>query len=149
MLSNGPLMFPQWWTMWPRAVPWPAAWGMGRGPSLYPPRPADGRRQEEWLSLPFGRNCSFSLGDWPSALRYALEGVKISRDEMGSGFVRSLCQEADGYLYLGDPVRAWDLYTAAAKASPGHPLPRYYRGQGSLLLAKLLDLYQRDSVEDG
>jgi len=28
-------------------------------------------------------------------------------------------------------------------------LPRYYRGQGLLLLAKLLDLYQRDSVEDG
>ena len=89
------------------------------------------------------------MGDWPSALRYALEGVKISRDELGSGFVRSMCQEADGYLYLGDPVRAWDLYTAAAKASPGHLLPWYYRGQGLLLLAKLLDLYQRDSVEDG
>ncbi|MBU17863.1 MAG: hypothetical protein CL725_09195 [Chloroflexi bacterium] len=94
-------------------------------------------------------NCSFSLGDRPSALRYAPKGVKISRDELGSGFVRSMCQEADAYLYLGDPVRAWDLYTAAAKASPGHPLPRYYRGQGLLLLTKLLDLYQRDSVEYG
>ena len=82
-------------------------------------------------------NCSFSLGDWPSALRYAPEGVKISRDELGSGFVRSMCQEADGYLYLGDPVRAWDLYTAAAKSSPGHPLSRYYRGQGLLLVGQI------------
>ena len=94
-------------------------------------------------------NCSFPLIDRPSALRYAPEGVKISRDELGSGFVRSMCQEADAYLYLGDPVRAWDLYTAAAKASPDHPLPRHYRGQGLLLSTKLLDLYQRDSVEYG
>ena len=49
-------------------------------------------------------NCSFSLGDMPSALRYALEGVKISRDEVRSGFVRSMCQEADGYLYQRDSV---------------------------------------------
>jgi hypothetical protein len=42
--------------------------------------------------------CSFSVGDWPSALRYAQEGSKISRDELGSGFVRSLCQEADGHI---------------------------------------------------
>jgi len=104
----------------------------------------------EWdAALRLAANCSFCLGDWPSALRYAPEGVKISRDELGSGFVRSMYQEADGYLYLGDPVRAWDLYTAAAKASPGHPLPRYYRGESLLLLTKLLDLYQRDSVEYG
>ena len=90
-------------------------------------------------------DCSLSLGDWPSALRYTQEGVKISRDELGSGVVRSMCQEADGHLYLGDPVRAWDLYTSA----PDHPLPRYYRGQGLLLLAKLLDVYQRESGADG
>jgi hypothetical protein len=90
-------------------------------------------------------DCAFSVGDWPSALRYAQEGVKISRDELGSGFVRSVCQEADGHLCLGDPLRAWDLYTSAAKSTPDHPLPWYYRGQGLLLMAKLLDVYQRES----
>ena len=90
-------------------------------------------------------DCSFSVGDWPSALKYAQEGVKISRDELGGGYVRAMCQEADGHLCLCDPVRAWDLYTSAAEAAPGHPLPRYYRGQGLLLMAKLLDLYQTES----
>ena len=108
----------------------------------------DGGKKNGYLYR-LAANCSFSLGDWPSALRYAQEGVKISRDELGCGYVRSMCQEADGHLYLGDPVGAWDLYTAAAEASPGHPLPRYYRGQGLLLLAKLLDVYRRDLAEDG
>ena len=59
-----------------------------------------------------------------------------------------MCQEADGHMYLGDPIQAWDLYTAAAETDPGHPLPRYYRGQGLLLLAKLLDVYQRESGDE-
>lgn len=90
-------------------------------------------------------HCSFSVGDWPSALRYAQEGARMSRDELGSGFVRSVCQEADGHICLCDPVRAWDLYTSAAETSPRHPLPRYYRGQGVLLMARLLEVYQRES----
>ena len=93
-------------------------------------------------------DCSFSVGDWPSALRYAQKGVEISRHELGSGFVRSMCQEADGHLCLCDPVRAWEIYTSASDEAPSHPLPRYYRGQGLLLLAKLLDVYQRESGGD-
>lgn len=47
--------------------------------------------------------CSFSLGDWPGALKYAKEGARLSRQELGSGFVRSLCQQADANLCLCDP----------------------------------------------
>ena len=108
----------------------------------------DGGKKNGYLYR-LAADCSFSVGDWPSALRFAQEGVKISRDELGSGFVRSMCQEADGHMCLGDPVMAWDLYTAAAKSDPAHPLPRYYRGQGLLLMAKLLDVYQRESGGKG
>ena len=101
----------------------------------------DGGKKNGYLYR-LAADCSFSVGDWPSALRYAQEGVKISREELGSGFVRSMCQEADGHMFLGDPVRAWDIYTSAAETAPGHPLPRYFRGQGLLLVAKLLDVYQ-------
>ena len=86
--------------------------------------------------------CSFSLGDWPSALRYAQKGATLSRRELGSGFVRSLCQEADAHLCLCDPIRAWDLYSEAGSRAPNHPLPRYYRGQSLLLMARLLDVFE-------
>ena len=92
--------------------------------------------------------CSFSLGDWPSALKYAQKGVAVSRQELGSGFVRSMCQEADAHICLGDPVRSWDLYSAAAKSAPTHPLPRYYRGQGLLLMAKLLRGFEDERRRD-
>jgi tetratricopeptide (TPR) repeat protein len=87
-------------------------------------------------------HCSFSLGDWPSALKYAREAVTLDRRELGSGLVRSLCQEGDAYLCLGDPVRAWDLYSEAAAQAPTHPLPRSYRGQALLLMARLLRVYE-------
>ena len=54
----------------------------------------DGGKKNGYLYR-LAAHCSFSIGDWPSALRFAQEGVKISRDELGSGFVRSMCQEAD------------------------------------------------------
>lgn len=107
----------------------------------------DGGKKNGYLYR-LAAHCAFSVGDWPSALRHAQEGMKLSRDELGSGFVRSMCQGADGHLCLGDPVRAWDLYTSAAESSPGHPLPRYYRGQGLLLMARLLDVYRRESGGD-
>ena len=87
-------------------------------------------------------DCSFSLGDWPSALKYAQEAVRLDRRELGSGLVRSLCQEGDAYLCLCDPVRAWDLYSEAATQAPTHPLPRTYRGQALLLMAKLLNVFE-------
>ena len=87
-------------------------------------------------------DCSFSLGDWPRALRYAKEGAALSRTELGSGTVRSVCQEADAYLCLAQPIRAWDLYTDSVAGSPTHPLPRYYRGQALLLMARLLQVYE-------
>ena len=93
--------------------------------------------------------CSFSLGDWPSALRYAKEGATLSRQELGSGFVRSRCQEADAHLCLCNPVRAWDLYTAAATEAPSHPLPRYYRGQALMLIAKLLHEFENERLRAG
>ena len=86
--------------------------------------------------------CSFSLGDWPSALRYSREAVNLSRQELGSGFVRAMCQEGDAHLCLCDPLRAWDLYTEAASQVRTHPLPRYYRGQALLLMARLLNVYE-------
>ena len=61
---------------------------------------------------------------------------------MGSGLVRSLCLEGDARLCLGDPVRAWDLYTEAASRGPSHPLPRSYRGQALLLMARLLHVFE-------
>ena len=86
--------------------------------------------------------CSFSLGELPSALKYAQEAATLSRRELGSGLVRSLCLEGDAHLCLGDPNRAWDLYSEAASQVPTHPLPRYYRGQGLLLMARLLQVYE-------
>ncbi len=85
---------------------------------------------------------SFSLGDWPGALRYAQEGARLSRNELGAGFIRSICQEADAHLFMCDPVHAWDLYSEASVQTPTHPLPRYYRGQGLLLMARLLRVYE-------
>ena len=87
-------------------------------------------------------DCSFALGDWPSALKYAQEAATLSKYELGSGLVRSLCQEGDAHLCMCDPVRAWDLYSEAASRAPTHPLPRYYRGQALLLMARLLDVYE-------
>ena len=86
--------------------------------------------------------CSFSLGDWPSALKYAHEAASLSRRELGSGLARSLCLEGDAHLCLGDPIRAWDLYSEATSRVPTHPLPRYYRGQALLLIARLLQVYE-------
>ena len=88
--------------------------------------------------------CSFSLGDWPSALKYAQEAAKLSRRDRWGGLVRSLCQEGDAHLCLCDPIRAWDLYSEAALRSPTHPLPRYYRGQALLLMARLLNVYEEE-----
>lgn len=90
--------------------------------------------------------CSFSVGDWPSALKYAQDGVALRTEELGSGFVRSRCQEADAHFCLGDPVRAWDLYSAAAAGAPTHPLPRYYRGQALTLMAKLLREFENERL---
>lgn len=87
-------------------------------------------------------DCCFSLGDWPGALRYAQEATRLSRDELGSGLVRALCLEGDANLCLCDPARAWDLYSEAISLSPGHPLPRYYRGQSLLLMARLLRVHE-------
>ena len=88
--------------------------------------------------------CSFSLGDWPSALKYAQEAAKLSRRDMWGGLVRSLCQEGDAHLCLCDPIRAWDLYSEAASRAPNHPLPRYYRGQALMLMARLLNVYEEE-----
>jgi tetratricopeptide (TPR) repeat protein len=87
-------------------------------------------------------DCSMALGDWPSALKYAQEAVALSGRELGSGFIRSLCMEADAYFCLCDPIHSWDLYTEAVSKAPNHPLPRYYRGKALLLLARLLRVYE-------
>ena len=60
----------------------------------------------------------------------------------GSGGTRSLCQAADASLLLLDPKRAWSRYDAAVRQAPNHPLPRYYRAQGALLVARLLHEYR-------
>ena len=86
--------------------------------------------------------CSFSLGDWPGALKYAQEAAKLGRRDMWGGLVRSLCQEGDAHLCLCDPIRAWDLYSEAASQAPNHPLPRYYRGHALLLMARLLKVFE-------
>ena len=85
--------------------------------------------------------CAFAMADWPSALRYAQRSSVLSEEELGSGRVRSLCKVADAYLCMGDPQSAWDSYTEAVVSAPVHPLPRYYRGQGLLLIARLVDVY--------
>ena len=100
----------------------------------------EGGRRNPYLHR-IGAECSFSLGDWPSALKYAEEAVRLSHEDPGSGETRSLCQAADAHLLLGDPVRAWDLYSEAVSQAPSHPLPRYYRGHGMLLIAKLLRVH--------
>ena len=94
-------------------------------------------------------DCSLSMGDWPGALKYAQEAVALSGRELGSGLVRSLCLAADAQLCLGQPIRAWDLYSEAAAKSPSHPLPRYYRGQAQLLIARLLQVYQDECRRAG
>ena len=101
----------------------------------------EGGRKNGYL-LRLAADCSFSLGDWPGALKYAQAGVTLSRPELGSGFVRSMLQEADAHLCLSDPVRAWDLYSEAASQAPTHPLPRYYRGQSLLLVARLVRVFE-------
>ena len=87
-------------------------------------------------------DCSFSLGDWPSALKYAQAASALSGQELGSGLVRPLCQEGDAHLCLCNPVTAWDRYSEAASRAPNHPLPRYYRGQALLLMARLLKVFE-------
>ena len=94
-------------------------------------------------------DCCFALGDWPTALKYSQEATRVSRQEMGSGLVRSLCQQADAHLCLGDPLQAWDLYCEAVELSATHPLPRYYRGQGLLLIARLLRVYEDERSSAG
>ncbi len=112
------------------------------------------RRIRQALQKPGARNnpylprlaadCSLSLGDWPSALKYAHEAVNLSRHELGSGHIRSLCLEGDAHLCLCNPDKAWDLYSEAAIKSPSHPLPLYYRGQALLLIARLLRVHEDD-----
>ncbi len=101
----------------------------------------EGARSNSYLRR-LAADCSFALGDWPSALKYAQEAAALSKYELGSGRVRSLCQEGDAHLCLCQPVRAWDLYSEAASRAPTHPLPRYYRGQALLLMARLLHVYE-------
>ena len=101
----------------------------------------EGARNNSYLRR-LAADCSFALGDWPRALKYAQEASTLSRYELGSGLVRSLCQEGDAHLCLCQPLRAWDLYSDAASRAPTHPLPRYYRGQALLLMARLLDVYE-------
>ncbi len=101
----------------------------------------EGGRSNAYLRR-LAADCCFSLGDWPSARKYAQEAAQLSRTELGSGLVRSLCLEADAHLCLCDPLRAWDLYCEAASIAPSHPLPRYYRGQALLLMARLLHVYE-------
>ncbi|MDP6668160.1 MAG: hypothetical protein QF357_12330, partial [Dehalococcoidia bacterium] len=38
--------------------------------------------------------CSFSIGDWPGALKYSQTAVELNERELGSGSVRSICLEA-------------------------------------------------------
>ena len=109
----------------------------------------EGARSNSYLRR-IAADCSFSLGDWPRALKYAREAAILSKRELGSGSVRSICLEGDAHLCLCDPVRAWDRYSEAASQAPTHPLPRYHRGQALLLMARLIDVYeseQRRSLE--
>jgi tetratricopeptide (TPR) repeat protein len=88
--------------------------------------------------------CCFSLGDWPGALRYSQEAARLSRQELGSGLVRSLCLQGDAYLCVCEPLQAWDSYSEASSLAPNHPLPRYYRGQALLLIARLMNVYEHE-----
>ena len=103
----------------------------------------EGARTNSYLRR-IAADCSFSLGDWPSALKYAQEAVKLSKRELGSGSVRSMCLVGDALLCLCDPVRALDVYSEAATQAPTHPLPRYHRGQALLLMARLIDVYESE-----
>lgn len=94
-------------------------------------------------------DCSMSLGDWPSALKYAREASALMRSDLGGGSVRPLCQEADAYLCMGNPTKAWDLCTEAISLAPDHPLPRYHRGQGLLLTAKLIQAFEYERLRAG
>ncbi len=107
----------------------------------------EGARNNSYLRR-LAADCSFSLGDWPSALRYAHEAATLNRQELGSALVRPLLQEADAHLCLCDPVGAWELYAEARSRAPAHPLPHYYRGQGLLLLARLLGVFQDERRRD-
>ncbi len=100
-----------------------------------------GARNNSYLRR-LAADCSLAVGDWPGALKYAQEAVALSGQELGAGLVRSLCMEADAHLCLCNPVRSWDLYSEAELKAPFHPLPRYYRGQALLLVARLLRAYE-------
>ena len=91
-------------------------------------------------------DCCFSLGDWPGALKYAKEAVILSRKELGSGLVRSLCLQGDAYLCTGEALKAWDSYTEASALAPNHPLPRYYRGCSIILITRLLEAYELECL---
>ena len=107
----------------------------------------EGARNNSYLRR-LAADCCLSLGDWPSALRYAHEAATLNPQELGSAQVRPLLQEADARLCLCDPVGAWELYAEARSRAPTHPLPHYYRGQGLLLLARLLRVYQDERQRD-
>ena len=105
----------------------------------------EGGRSNAYLRR-IASECCFSLGDWPGALKYAREADRLSRQDLGSGLVRSLCLEGDAHLCSCNPTLAWDLYSEATSIAPSHPLPRYYRGQAMLLVAKLLRAYQDECL---
>ena len=48
----------------------------------------EGARNNSYLRR-LAADCSFALGDWPRALKYAQEASTLSRYELGSGLVRS------------------------------------------------------------
>ncbi len=100
----------------------------------------EGARANSYLRR-LAAECAFSLGAWPSALKYAREAVTLGAREPGGGFVRALCLQGDAHLCMGEPMKAWDLYERAAAVGSGHPLPSFYFGQALLLVARLLDVY--------
>ena len=104
-----------------------------------------GARNNSYLPR-IAADCALSLGDWPSALKYAQEAVALSAVKLGSGHVRSLCIEGEAHLCICFPAKAWDLYSQAALKSPRHPLPRYYRGQALLMMARLLKAYEDETL---
>lgn len=97
----------------------------------------EGGRGNTYLQR-IGAECSFALGDWPSALEFAERAVELSEQDPLSGWTRSLCLLGDAHLLLLQPERAWARYDEATERAPTHPLPRYYRGQAGLLVARLL-----------
>ena len=54
--------------------------------------------------------------------------------------------EADALIGLGDPTRAWELCTDAINRAPNHPIPPYHRGQGLLLMARLLHVFEYEML---